>query len=90
MYDDILKEKENLSIKLVQAEEERKRLVKDNDLLDRKMNDNAKVCVAGSVSPSPSPSPPPIERRVAIISIIVSCPALPFTAVPLDRMAMCF
>ena len=64
MYDDILKEKENLSIKLVQAEEERKRLVKDNDLLDRKMNDNAKVCVAGSVSPSPSPSCPPLPPHL--------------------------
>ena len=44
MYDDMLKEKENLGIKLVQGEEEKKKMTRENELLVRKISENGRVC----------------------------------------------
>ena len=44
MYDDMLKEKENLGIKLVQGEEEKKKMARENELLVRKISENGRVC----------------------------------------------
>ena len=43
MYEDVLKEKENLGVKLAQGEEEKKKLFRENELLGRKVSENAKV-----------------------------------------------
>ena len=43
MYDDMLKEKENLGIKLVQGEEEKKKMTRENELLVRKISENGRV-----------------------------------------------
>lgn len=43
MYEDVLKEKENLGAKVAQGEEEKKRLFRENELLGRKVSENAKV-----------------------------------------------
>lgn len=43
MYEDVLKEKENLAVKLAQGEEEKKKLFRENELLGRKVSENAKV-----------------------------------------------
>ena len=43
MYEEALKEKENLIAKLIQAEEEKKKLVKSIDSLNQKVGENAKV-----------------------------------------------
>ena len=45
MYDDVLKEKENVVIKVAQAEEEKKRVTRENDLLGKKVSENARVCL---------------------------------------------
>lgn len=42
MYDDMLKEKENLGIKLVQGEEEKKKMTRENELLVRKISENGR------------------------------------------------
>ncbi|XP_029210181.2 coiled-coil domain-containing protein 186-like isoform X2 [Acropora millepora] len=42
MYDDMLKEKENLGIKLVQGEEEKKKTTRENELLVRKISENGR------------------------------------------------
>ena len=42
MYEDVLKEKENLGVKLAQGEEEKKKLFRENELLGRKVSENAK------------------------------------------------
>lgn len=42
MYDDMLKEKENLGIKLVQGEEEKKKMARENELLVRKISENGR------------------------------------------------
>lgn len=44
MYEDVLKEKENLGIKLVQGEEEKKKMARENELLGKKVSENARVC----------------------------------------------
>lgn len=41
----MLKEKENLGIKLVHGEEEKKKLTKENELLAKKIAENGRVCV---------------------------------------------
>ena len=43
MYEDVLKEKENLGIKLVQGEEEKKKMARENELLGKKVSENARV-----------------------------------------------
>ena len=43
MYEDVLKEKENLGIKIIQGEEEKKKMTRENELLGRKVSENAKV-----------------------------------------------
>ena len=45
MYEDMLKEKENLGIKLVHGEEEKKKLTKENELLAKKIAENGRVCM---------------------------------------------
>ena len=45
MYEDVLKEKENLGIKLIQGEEEKKKLARENELLGRKVAENGRVCI---------------------------------------------
>lgn len=42
MYEDVLKEKENLGIKLIQGEEEKKKLARENELLGRKVAENGR------------------------------------------------
>lgn len=42
MYDDMLKEKENLGIKFVQGEEEKKKMTRENELLVRKISENGR------------------------------------------------
>lgn len=42
MYDDMLKEKENLGIKLIQGEEEKKKMTRENELLVRKISENGR------------------------------------------------
>ncbi|KAL9983864.1 hypothetical protein ACROYT_G006107 [Oculina patagonica] len=42
MYEDVLKEKENLGIKLVQGEEEKKKMARENELLGKKVSENAR------------------------------------------------
>ncbi|XP_074613266.1 coiled-coil domain-containing protein 186-like [Acropora palmata] len=42
MYDDMLKEKENLGIKLVQGEEEKKKMARESELLVRKISENGR------------------------------------------------
>lgn len=42
MYDDMLKEKESLGIKLVQGEEEKKKMTRENELLVRKISENGR------------------------------------------------
>lgn len=42
MYDDMLKEKENLGIRLVQGEEEKKKMTRENELLVRKISENGR------------------------------------------------
>lgn len=44
MYDDMLKEKENLGIKLVQGEEEKKKMARENELLVKIIGENGRVC----------------------------------------------
>ena len=43
MYEEALKEKENLIAKLIQAEEEKKKMAKDIDLLNQKVTEYVKV-----------------------------------------------
>ena len=50
MYEDMLKEKENLGIKLVHGEEEKKKLTKENELLAKKIAENGRVCMIMSLS----------------------------------------
>ena len=45
MYEDVLKEKENLGIKLVQGEEEKKKMARENELLGKKVSENGRVCM---------------------------------------------
>ena len=45
MYEDVLKEKENLGIKLVQGEEEKKKMARENELLGKKLSENGRVCM---------------------------------------------
>lgn len=45
MYEDVLKEKENLGIKLVQGEEEKKKMARENELLVKKVAENGRVCI---------------------------------------------
>ena len=45
MYEDVLKEKENLGIKLVQGEEEKRKMARENELLGKKVSENARVCM---------------------------------------------
>ena len=45
MYEDVLKEKENMGIKSIQGEEEKKKMARENELLARKVSENTKVCV---------------------------------------------
>ena len=52
MYDDVLKEKESLVIKVAQGEEERKQLLNNNDSLERKMNEHTQVCCSKATSNS--------------------------------------
>ena len=49
MYEDVLKEKENLGIKLVQGEEEKKKMARENELLGKKVSENARVCVINAL-----------------------------------------
>ena len=50
MYEDVLKEKENLGIKLVQGEEEKKKMARENELLGKKVSENGRVCIITSQS----------------------------------------
>ena len=50
MYEDVLKEKENLGVKLAQGEEEKKKLFRENELLGRKVSENAKVNILFLIS----------------------------------------
>ena len=43
MYEDVIKEKENLGIKLVQGEEEKKKMARENELLVKKVSENGRV-----------------------------------------------
>ena len=43
MYEDMLKGKENLGIKLVQGEEEKKKMARENEMLIKKVGENGKV-----------------------------------------------
>lgn len=45
MYEDVLKEKENLGIKLVQGEEEKRKMARENELLGKKVSENGRVCI---------------------------------------------
>lgn len=45
MYEDVFKEKENFGIKLVQGEEEKKKMVRENELLGKKVLENGWVCM---------------------------------------------
>lgn len=45
MYEDVFKEKENFGIKLVQGEEEKKKMVRENELLGKKVLENGRVCM---------------------------------------------
>ena len=57
MYEDVLKEKENLGIKIIQGEEEKKKTARENELLGRKVSENAKVymsCYYQRLQPSSS------------------------------------
>jgi len=49
MYEDVLKEKENLGIKLVQGEEEKKKMARENELLGKKVSENGRVCIINVV-----------------------------------------
>lgn len=42
MYEDVLKEKENMGIKSIQGEEEKKKMARENELLARKVSENTK------------------------------------------------
>ena len=43
MYEDVLKDKDNMGTKLIQGEEEKKKLARENELLARKVSENTKV-----------------------------------------------
>lgn len=45
MYEDVLKEKENLGIKLVQGEEEKNKMAREHELLGKKVSENGRVCM---------------------------------------------
>ena len=45
MYEDVLKDKDNMGTKLIQGEEEKKKLARENELLARKVSENTKVCM---------------------------------------------
>lgn len=45
MYEDVLKEKENLGIKLVQGEEEKNKMARENEILGKKVSENGRVCM---------------------------------------------
>lgn len=51
MYEDVLKEKENLGIKLLQGEEEKKKMARENELLGKKLSENGRVCSASKLMP---------------------------------------
>ena len=50
MYEDVLKEKENLGIKLVQGEEEKKKMARENELLGKKVSENGRVCMVNDMN----------------------------------------